>query len=112
MALSEEKAAEIMRTIVGKAKMNINIVAAVYRQDTWDYFVVLDKDHYTEVREKLLSDYLKTSNHDTFNEILFKLKHPMDLEDWQKEDLGLAQEEADAKDNQTAIDDSQKNDWA
>lgn len=112
MALSEEKVTEILQVLANEVKLGIEIKAVVHREETLDYVAVIGKVHYSEIREKLLSDYVQTKNRDTRNEIIFKLKHPLELEEWQKEDFGLLDEnQGAAADEKTVVDDSQKNDW-
>jgi len=110
MALSEEKVQQLLQEIVNEAKLGFEIKAVVHREDNWDYLVVLGTVHYTDVREKLMNDFDQFRHADARKEIIFKLKHPMELEEWQKEEFGIKDEKAQT-DDRTVIDDSDKNDW-
>ena len=113
MALSEEKVTEILQVLANEAKLGITIRSVVHREDTMDYIAVVGEVHYTEIREKLISEYVRTKDRDRYNEIIFKLKHPIELEEWQKEDFGIFKDEKPDPEleEKSVIDDSQKNDW-
>jgi len=93
MAVSEERALEILNEVAKQAELDTKISAVVYREDYQDYIVVVGKIHFTDVREKLITAYDEVGpDMDIINEIGFKLKHPAELEDWQIEEMGLGDE--------------------
>lgn len=92
MAVSEEKALKILQEIAREAEVTKPVKAVVYRADYQDYIVVIGSTHYFELREKLITDFSETQNIDLKREIVFKIKHPIELEDWQKEEMGISEE--------------------
>jgi len=95
MALSEEKALEILNQVikeVNDSSFKEEIKAIVYREDYQDYVVVLSNFCYSEIREKLILDYNEYKHEDVRREIMFKLKHAVQLEEWQLEEMGLSGE--------------------
>jgi hypothetical protein len=95
MAMTEEKVTQILETIIKENNIGLPIKAVVYRDDYQDYFIVVGKVHYCEIREKLFDVYSRTQDGDACREIVFKLKHPVELDEWRKMELGIEDDDDD-----------------
>jgi len=121
MALSEEKVAGILEGIVKDNKLDLRISAVVYRPDYQDYFVVVGRVLYCEIREKLFELYGGNKNSDAYREIVFRLKHPVELDEWRKMQYGIEDDEDGIdgsgvngnkkEEKKIEVDDKESNDW-
>jgi len=93
--IDEEKAMEIIQKLADEGEVGRKIRAVVYREDYQDYLAVIGVFHYTDIRKKLLDDFVAFGHADVKNEIIFKLKHPLELDEFQREEFGITQEEID-----------------
>ena len=108
MKHSEEKVQEILEKITQDMEPRKKVCTVMWRDDYMDYVLVLDLTHHVEIREKLIDDYINHYHEDVLRELRFLLSHPVEYEDWEKEDLAGPPVDADEK---TAIDDSDQYDF-
>lgn len=111
MALDEDEVEKILKDLVKEAGLTLTIAAVVYREDYQDYLTVIGDVHYTDLREKLINDYITTKHIDFKNEIIFKLKNPYELEEWQKEDWGIKASQQQENKDKIELDTKEDNDW-
>lgn len=83
MPADEKKAAELIYTLVEQIKPLRKINEIYYRESYQDYQVVLDDHYHTELREKLIVEFLATNNPDLKREIVGRLQNPMKYEEWE-----------------------------
>jgi len=93
MAISEDRAMQILNEVAKQAGLDCRVTAVVFRTDYQDYIAVVGKINFCDIREKLIKAYDAIGpDLDVVNEIVFKLKHPTELEEWQVEEMGLSGE--------------------
>jgi len=67
-----------------------------YREDYQDYQLILKDETRCEIREKLVDNMEKDLNlDDTIREIQYLICNSVQLEEWEKEDLGLKELDGD-----------------
>jgi len=109
MRHSEEKVTQIVRNLSQERELPWNSFQVAYRNDYQDYQVLLNNNYRCELREKLIDVYLDNGDPDIKMEIEFRLAHPIELEDWERDDLDLPAAGDDKKD--IAVDDSANYDF-
>ncbi|MFA5087913.1 MAG: hypothetical protein WC552_02625 [Candidatus Omnitrophota bacterium] len=102
MEISEEKAEQILQDVLRKGECEVKIRAIVYREDYKDFLVVVGKAHYCQIREKLITDYIEFQHIDVQNEIIYLFNHPLELDEFQKAEMGITDDDIDEDDLKSA----------
>ena len=95
MLIPEEKVQTILQNLCTEAQLKKKIRAIVYRKDYADYLAVVGSSHYCDIREKLINDYVQHKHEDVKREIIYKLNNPTELDEFQKAEFGIEDDEID-----------------
>jgi hypothetical protein len=83
MLHSEAKAREVFEAIVKEIKIPQAIESVSYRSDYQDYRIILNNNSHAEIREKILDLFITEKHADSKKEIVFRLMHPVQFEEWE-----------------------------
>jgi len=104
-----EKVLELLENLVKESSLPRAVSRVTYREDYQDFRVILEGKYYAEIREKIIDDYFKTQHIDCKNEIIFKLEHSFELDEYEREEESGNPPAPEQKDIE--IDDKEKYDF-
>jgi hypothetical protein len=87
MSHSVETVLKLVNDTIKEMGLSWEVTSLEFRQDYWDYRVILNNTHRCELRQKIIDVWFEKHDEDMKREIEFHLAHPVELEEWEKEEL-------------------------